>query len=184
MGRRFWRVCLILCLCLTLAMGANGEGVGGMGGIEIESSHTFYQSNLFKLPKDGEYYAQQYAPMLRSYVLQVRRQSLQKNYPFYSSRPVVEYSVYRGLPQSDKDALRGGILLVGAYISEFIKYSHLGGVGIGGKLKKNDENAFYMSFDGRYLTDLESFGLGKEIFAYCVLPRFDKCIMLGIGEEW
>lgn len=150
----------------------------------LDTQH-FDPSNLFVLPRDGAYYLQQYAPMLRSFVLQVKKQSLEKNYAFYSShRPIIESSVYSDLSANEKEALRGGIVLVGAYIAEFIKYSHLGGVGIGAKLKPNDEKTFYMSFDGRYLSDLEAFGIGKEIFAYCVLPRFDKCIMLGIGEEW
>lgn len=139
--------------------------------------------NPFSLPKDGSYYLQAYAPMLRSYVAQVREQSLQKNFPFYSSRPIIEYSVYRELKQRT-EITHGWIVLVQAYIAEFIKYSHFGGVGIGAKLKASDEQVFYLSFDGRYLSDIESFGIGKEIFAYCVLPRFDKCILLGIGEEW
>ncbi len=96
---------------------------------------------------------------------------------------MIEYSVYRSFTDSQKLKWRGGLVLIGAYIAEFIKYSHLGGVGVGARLTPNDES-FYLSFDGRYLSDLESFGLGQEIFAYCVLPRFDKCIMLGIGEEW
>lgn len=140
--------------------------------------------NPFTLPKDGSYYLERYAPILRDYVKVVREQSLAKNYPFYASRPIIEYSVYRGLTQKEKDSMRGWIVLVNAYIAEFIKYSHLGGVGVGAKQNINDEIPFYLSFDGRYLSDIESFGIGKEIFAYCVLPRFDKCIMLGIGEEW
>ena len=99
-------------------------------------------------------------------------------------RPIVEYSAYRTLSQQDRESLRGGLVLVGAFISEFIKYSHFGGVGIGAKLKPNDEESFYLNFDGRYLSDIDFFGIGRKIYAYCVLPRFDKCIMLGIGEEW
>lgn len=71
-----------------------------------------------------------------------------------------------------------------AYIDKFIRYSNFGGVGIGAKLSPNDTSTFYLNFDGRYLSDLELFDIGAEIFAYCVLPRLDKCIMLGIGEEW
>ena len=140
--------------------------------------------NPFRFPKDGSYYLEQYAPILRDYVEVVRKQSLEKNYPFYSSRPIIEYSVYRGLKQADKESMRGWIVLIRAYIAEFIKYSHLGGVGIGARLTPNDEHIFYLNFDGRYLTDMEFFGIGRKIYAYCVLPRFDKCIMLGIGEEW
>lgn len=177
---KMWRW-VSICL-LTFSFGAS-ESLESTQ-TSILSIQRFDPPNPFVLPKDGAYYLEQYAPMLRSYVLQVRKQSLEKNYAFYSSRPIVEYSAYRDLSADDREALRGGIVLVGAHIAEFIKYSHLGGVGIGAKLKPSDEKTFYMSFDGRYLSDLEAFGIGKEIFAYCVLPRFDKCIMLGIGEEW
>ncbi|WP_147288724.1 hypothetical protein [Helicobacter marmotae] len=140
--------------------------------------------NPFRFPKDESYYLERNAPMLRDYVRVVREQSAQKNYPLYSSRPIIEYSIYHNLSKSEKDSMRGFLVLVQAYVAEFIKYSHLGGVGIGAKSTPNDEHIFYLSFDGRYLSDIESLGIGKEIFAYCVLPRFDKCIMLGIGEEW
>lgn len=172
---RWLSICLlILNLCANEAFKS----------IQTSSIQHIDPPNPFVLPRDGTYYLEQYAPMLRSYVLQIKKQSLEKNYAFYSSRPIVEYSAYGYLSDDEKETLRGGIVLVGAYIAEFIKYSHLGGVGIGAKLKAGDEESFYISFDGRYLSDLEAFGIGKEIFAYCVLPRFDKCIMLGIGEEW
>lgn len=145
------------------------------------------EPNPFRFPKNGEYYLERNTEVLESYLEQVKKQTLEKDYPLYSSRParpIVEYSAYRTLSQQDRESLRGGIVLVGAFINEFIKYSHLGGVGIGARLTPNDEHIFYLNFDGRYLTDMEFFGIGRKIYAYCVLPRFDKCIMLGIGEEW
>lgn len=175
-----WRWLGVCLLALSLSADESLE----FAQTSVSDTQHFVSPNPFVLPRDGAYYLEQYAPMLRSYVLQVKQQSSEKNYAFYSSRPIIETSVYNDLSADEKEALRGGIVLVGAYIAEFIKYSHLGGVGIGAKLKPNDEKTFYMSFDGRYLSDLEAFGIGKEIFAYCVLPRFDKCIMLGIGEEW
>ena len=145
------------------------------------------EPNPFRFPKNGEYYLERNTEVLESYLEQVKKQTLEKNYPLYSTkpvRPIVEYSPYRTLSQQDRESLRGGLVLVGAFISEFIKYSHFGGVGIGAKLKPNDEESFYLNFDGRYLSDIDFFGIGRKIYAYCVLPRFDKCIMLGIGEEW
>ena len=32
----------------------------------------------------------------------------------------------------------------------------------------------YFLFDGVYLSDLERVGFGARLFAYCVLPLFDK----------
>lgn len=145
------------------------------------------EPNPFRFPKDGAYYLERNTQILESYLEQVKKQSLEHNFPLYSTkpaRPIVEYSAYRTFSQKEKESLRGGLVLVGAFISEFIKYSHLGGVGMGARLTPNDEHIFYLSFDGRYLTDIDMFGIGRKIYAYCVLPRFDKCIMLGIGEEW
>ena len=172
--RALQKACACACVCLYV-FHLNAYALGNAAVNE--------PSNPFSLPKDGSYYLKQYAPMLRSYVEQVKKQSLEQDYPYYDRRPVIEYSVYRTYTDSQKLKWRGGLVLIGAYMAEFIKYSHLGGVGVGARLTPNSES-FYLSFDGRYLSDLESFGLGQEIFAYCVLPRFDKCILLGIGEEW
>lgn len=95
------------------------------------------EPNPFRFPKNGEYYLERNTEVLESYLEQVKKQALEKDYPLYSSRParpIVEYSAYRTLSQQDRESLRGGIVLVGAFISEFIKYSHLGGVGIGARL--------------------------------------------------
>lgn len=140
--------------------------------------------NPFSFDKDGAYHLEHNAKILDSYLAQVHKQSLMGDYPYYGGRPLIEYTAYHALENSKRELWRGGIVLVGAYISEFIKYSHLGGVGIGAKLKQDDVESFYLSFDGRYFTDLDLLGIGRKIYAYCVLPRFDKCIMLGIGEEW
>lgn len=140
--------------------------------------------NPYTFPKDGAYYLEQNTELLNHFLERVKEQSQERNYPFFRSRPLVEHSVYRTLSAKEKEALQGGIVLTRFFLSSFIRYSHLGGVGVGGKFTKNAEDEMYFSFDGRYLSDLKALGLGREIFAYCVLPRFDKCIMLGIGEEW
>ncbi|TLD82148.1 hypothetical protein LS68_003890 [Helicobacter sp. MIT 05-5293] len=140
--------------------------------------------NPYTLPKDGAYYLEHNTEILNNFLEQVKKQSEERNYPFFRSRPLVEHTVYRTLSPKEKESLQGGIVLTRFFLSSFIRYSHLGGVGVGGKFTKNAENEMYFSFDGRYLSDLKALGLGREIFAYCVLPRFDKCIMLGIGEEW
>ncbi|MCX2716619.1 hypothetical protein OQH61_02590 [Helicobacter sp. MIT 21-1697] len=171
---KFVFIIFFLCVTFNLAL------AGGNAAINQEP-------NPFSFPKDGSYYLERNTDLLEAYLEQVKKQTLEQNYPLYSSkpaRPIVEYSAYRTLSQKDKTSLRGALVLVGAFISEFIRYSNFGGVGIGAKLKPNDEHTFYLNFDGRYLTDMGAFGIGRKIFAYCVLPRFDKCIMLGIGEEW
>lgn len=141
--------------------------------------------NPYILEKDGKYHLQNNKELLDSFVEQVKIQSIEKNYPTYRGRAVIEHSVYKNLDSTQKQKLIGSLVLSRFYIAKFIKYSHLGGVGIAGSFVKDDEeNIMYFSFDGRYLSDLQAFGLGSQIYAYCVLPRFDKCIMLGIGEQW
>lgn len=167
-----WKVWGVALLCAAQILRAEGNAA------------INEPPNPFAFDKDGAYYLKRNTPLLESYIAQVRKQTLEGSYPTYGGRWLVEYSAYRGLAESKRASLRGGVVLVGAYLAEFIKYSHLGGVGVGAKLKRDDVESFYLSFDSRYLTDLESLGLGRKIYAYCVLPRFDKCIMLGIGEEW
>lgn len=140
--------------------------------------------NPYRFPKDGAYYLNKNAAILESFVQVLRKQTLESNFAFYDRRFLVEHSAYRMLTKKQKDDLKGAIVLTSGFLSSFIKYRHLGGVGIGMRINQHDEDMFYLSFDGRYLSDLDALGLGAKIYAYCVLPRFDKCIMLGISEEW
>ena len=75
-------------------------------------------------------------------------------------------------------------MLSRVYISAFLKYSELGGVGLGGRFERGDERVRYFSVDSRYLSDLQELGADTLIYLLCVLPRFDKCVVLGIGEEF
>ena len=169
-----------MSICLRcIGIGLLSGSFWGIWGAEIADIPYPYS-----FPKDGAYHLDQNSEILNNFYEQVKKQSEEKNYPFFRSRVLIEHSIYRTLPPQEKTSLQGGIVLTRFFISSFIKYSHLGGVGIGGRFTKNAEEEMYFSFDGRYLSDLEALGIGREIFAYCVLPRFDKCIMLGIGEEW
>lgn len=84
--------------------------------------------------------------------------------------------------------ISGGLVLTNFILKKIIEYSNLGGISILGILssdkKNNEPRIFYLKFDGRYLSDLEFLGIGSDLFAYCVLPNFNQCILLGIGEKF
>ncbi|PAF53922.1 hypothetical protein BKH42_04065 [Helicobacter sp. 13S00482-2] len=126
--------------------------------------------------------------ILKSYYKQVKLQSVQKNYPIFRGRYIIEHSTYVGLSNDEKDRLNGQLVLTNFILKDFIKYSNLGGIGVSGILvseyKNKKARIFYLSFDGRYLSDLQFLGLQSNLYAYCVLPNFNHCILLGIGEDW
>ncbi|PAF52687.1 hypothetical protein [Helicobacter sp. 13S00477-4] len=143
---------------------------------------------LYANPKNGLDYLKEQVPILKSYYNQVKSQSLDKNYPIFRNRKIIEHSVYLHLKNKDKQNFKGQIVLTHFFLKNFIKYSNFGGVGVGGILvsESDDKKAklHYYKFDGRYLSDLELLGIGLDIYAYCILPDFNQCILLGIGEDW
>lgn len=138
--------------------------------------------------KNASDYLKEEHQILDSYYQQVKIQSQRGQYPVFRGRKIIEHSVYATLENMQKKYFKGELVLSHFILKEFIKYSHLGGVGIGGILASEVENKkakiFYLKFDGRYLSDLEFLGIGSELYAYCVLPDFNHCILLGIGEDW
>ncbi|PAF44200.1 hypothetical protein BJI48_03185 [Helicobacter sp. 11S02596-1] len=138
--------------------------------------------------KDATFYLKRESQTLKSYYQQVILQSKNAQYPVFRGRKIIEHSVYNGLTNAQKNALKGELVLSYFILRDFVKYSHLGGVGVGGVLvseaKDKKPRMFYLKFDGRYLSDLEFLGMGSELYAYCVLPHFNHCILLGIGEDW
>lgn len=140
------------------------------------------------MAKNAQEYLDENISLLQSYYAQVKKQSLQKQYPIFRGRYIIEHSAYLRLEQIDREKLKGQLVFTNFILKKFIKYSNLGGIGVGGIFPLDDGNkkarVFYLSFDGRYLSDLEFLGLGSELYAYCVLPNFNHCILLGIGEDW
>ena len=70
--RALQKACACACMCLCV-FHLNAYALGNAAVNE--------PSNPFSLPKDGSYYLKQYTPMLRSYVEQVKKQSLEQDYP-------------------------------------------------------------------------------------------------------
>lgn len=138
--------------------------------------------------KNAQDYLNENAKILSSYYQQVKKQSRAKQYPTFRGRYVIEHSVYLDFDDKTKQKLQGNLIITNFILKKFIKYSNLGGIGVGGIFPSDSGNkkarVFYLSFDGRYLSDLEFLGLGSELYAYCVLPNFNHCILMGIGEDW
>lgn len=135
-------------------------------------------------PKDGAYFLDKYIPSLEKFYETLNLNSAKGQYARFRGRILIDHKTYDSLSQSQKSKFQGALVMSRVYVSAFLKYSEFGGVGIGGKFQLSDEKDRYFSVDGRYFTDLQDLGVDHLIYLLCVLPRFDKCIVLGIGEEW
>ncbi|MDE5602447.1 MAG: hypothetical protein K2I71_00785 [Helicobacter sp.] len=105
---------------------------------------------------------------------QVHTQSLEKNYIRFRGRKLLSYEAYHLINEiNEKRKLYGSLVLVFTKISRFITFNEQSGIGIATELGN------YLQFDIKYYETLEDIGIQGEIKAMCVLPYFDKCILLG-----
>ncbi len=153
-----------------------------------DSSHT--KDGFLK--KDINYYLEKNDALLWSYYNQVIKQSKKQNYPIYSRRYIIDAKSYSELSSNAKQMLRGQIVFASIIIdttsNKTLNYSELGGISIKGILAQDAEekNAkkYFFKFDSRYYSDLEALDKKRRIYAYCILPSFSSCILIGIHEEW
>ena len=156
-----------------------GFGESDERGRNSKSSYQRKNNALYYLNKDSKKLAAFYDTLARN--------SQNKQYAHFRSRTLIEHNAYNALNNAQKKSLHNALVLSRFYPNGFMKYSELGGIGISGTLNTDDDaKPTYYHFDSRYFSDLE---LLKEqdnirIYAMCVLPRFDNCILFGIGEEW
>lgn len=105
---------------------------------------------------------------------QVHTQSLEENYIRFRGRKLLSYEAYHLMSNTkQKENLYGSLVLVFTKISHFITFNEQSGVGI------STELGSHLQFDIKYYETLEDIGIQGEIKAMCVLPYFDKCILLG-----
>lgn len=104
---------------------------------------------------------------------QVQLQAEQKNYVKFRGRNLITKDVYDTLNSKDRENLHGSLVLVFSKIYSFIYFNEFSGVGI------STEIGSYLQFDIKYYETLLDVGIGGDIKAMCVLPMFDKCILLG-----
>ncbi len=134
----------------------------------------------FKQEKDALYFLSHHKEKLALFYNALEKNSEKKQYARFRGRILITHNAYNVLDSREKKALQGALVMSKFTIASFMKYSEFGGIGVGGKIDAESERFF--SFDSRYLSDLQALGTESEIYALCVLPRFDKCILLGIGE--
>lgn len=114
------------------------------------------------------------ATSLEDFYLQVHQQSLQKDYVTFRGRSLLSHEAYiEILKESEKERLQGSLVMIRGRIERFIYFNETGGVAL-----SSDQNA-NLRFDIRYYETLKDIGIGGGFFAICVLPRYDKCLLLG-----
>lgn len=134
----------------------------------------------FKQEKDALYFLSFHKEKLALFYDALEKNSANKQYARFRGRILIAHNAYNALDSQEKKALRSALVMSSFTLTSFMKYSEFGGVGVGGKIGAKGERFF--SFDSRYLSDLQALSAESKIYALCVLPRFDKCILLGIGE--
>ncbi|WP_066388347.1 hypothetical protein [Helicobacter himalayensis] len=134
----------------------------------------------FKQEKDALYFLSHHKEKLALFYNALEKNSEKKQYARFRGRILITHNAYNVLDSQEKKALQGALVMSKFTVVSFMKYSEFGGIGVGGKIDVESEKFF--SFDSRYLSDLQALGTESKIYALCVLPRFDKCILLGIGE--
>ena len=115
-----------------------------------------------------------YAMDFESFYRQVHKQSIEKNPILFRKRVLFTRESYHALKKEKEiRAADGALVLVFSKIKKFIYFNEMSGVGIATRIGSN------LQFDIKYFETLQDIGIDGEIKAMCVLPRFDKCILLG-----
>ncbi|MBX7490121.1 hypothetical protein K4G58_01330 [Helicobacter sp. Faydin-H64] len=106
---------------------------------------------------------------------QIHKQTLERNFVRFRNRLLVSADAYHLLPLKEKEILNQyySLVLVFDVLERFIYFNEQSGVGVATQRGSN------LQFDIRYYETLKDIGIGGKINAMCVLPYFDKCILLG-----
>lgn len=191
-----YKICICIAFCVNIAFcypaeqsklslypkkeqKTYGFGESDERGRNSKSPYQRENNALYYLNKDSK--------KLTAFYDTLAKNSQNKQYAHFRSRTLIEHNAYNALDNAQKKSLHNALVLSRFYPSGFMKYSELGGIGISGKLSVDDDaKPTYFHFDSRYFSDLELLREQENIMIYamCVLPRFDNCILFGIGEEW
>lgn len=156
-----------------------GFGESDERGRNSKSPYQRENNALYYLNKDSK--------KLTAFYDTLAKNSQNQQYAHFRSRTLIEHNAYNTLNDAQKKSLHNALVLSRFYPNGFMQYSELGGISISGKLNIDDDTKpTYFHFDSRYFSDLELLREQENmtIYAMCVLPRFDNCILFGIGEEW
>lgn len=144
----------------------------------------FFAVCFAETKKDINYYLEKNHANLWEFYQTIKKQSLEGKYTTFRKRLIIDQKNYTLLNKWQKKKFDGQIVLVVFYKTSKPNYSNFGGVSIDGVLVDDkDEKApktYYYKFDGRYYTDLEIVDSKRALYAYCILPHFKHCILLGI----
>ncbi|CBG40057.1 hypothetical protein [Helicobacter mustelae] len=127
--------------------------------------------------------------MLKNYYLAVKKQSANAQYVRFRDFFLIDTKSYYALSPQEKKSLASSLLvMIAIYKRSKPLYSDFGGVSMDGILAEDIDDrrakTFHYRFDGRYYTDLQNLKKSHILYAYCSLPGFNRCVLLGIGEEW
>lgn len=191
-----YKICICITFCVNIAFcypaeqsrlslypkkeqKTYGFGESDERGRNSKSPYQRENNALYYLNKDSK--------KLTAFYDTLAKNSQNKQYAHFRSRTLIEHNAYNALDNAQKKSLHNALVLSRFYPNGFMKYSELSGIGISGKLSADDDaKPTYFHFDSRYFSDLELLREQENIMIYamCVLPRFDNCILFGIGEEW
>lgn len=114
-----------------------------------------------------------YAMDLDTFYKQVHTQAIQKNYIKFRGRILTTKEAYDLADTKERDYLKESLILIFSKIYNFIYFNEISGIDL------NTEIESKLQFDIKYYETLLDIGIGGDIKAMCVLPSFDKCILLG-----
>ncbi|RAX56426.1 hypothetical protein CCZ01_09565 [Helicobacter monodelphidis] len=104
----------------------------------------------------------------------IEQKALDEDFVLFRGRKTITHKAYHRFAKEKREDLNqeGALVVLKDKIIGNIRFSELGGVSI-------DTNSAFLNFDIRYLETLHHIGEGGNLYAMCVLPRYNKCILLG-----
>lgn len=134
------------------------------------SAALFGAQNITFIPRPFEKATMTWDEFLQ----RVEEKALNEDFVLFRGRKLTTHRAYHRVSKAQRKALADehALVLIKGKIENYIRFSELGGVSIA-----TNQNAF-VTFDMRYLETLRHIGIGSDFYAMCVLPRYDKCLLL------
>lgn len=104
----------------------------------------------------------------------VEEKALNEDFVRFRGRKLTTHNAYHRMNTKKRRLLADehALVLIKGKIYDYIRFSEYGGVSI-----NTNQNAF-VTFDIRYLETIRHIGIGGDFYAMCVLPRYNKCLLL------
>ncbi|OBV29966.1 hypothetical protein BKN38_09125 [Helicobacter sp. CLO-3] len=140
-------------------------------------------NNTESIPDANDFFAI-YKEGIASFHQNIKRCNNEGKYIILNGFSLVDYRVYKALSPKALRAIRNPLIFFHGNLAGAPIYSEFGGISI--KVEPSDAEKgekTYLSFQGRYLSDLQTIGERGEFYALC-LPKMQHCLLIGIGEKW